>query len=78
MCGGDFFWGGGLQDPGRIPRTIECELLQDLVDSVVPGDLVTVSGIVKSVHTEVRARHGRRSPPSSPPSWPCACAPPPV
>jgi hypothetical protein len=45
-----------VQDPGRIPRTIECELTQDLVDSVVPGDLVTVAGIVKAVNTEAR-RH---------------------
>lgn len=45
--------GALFQDPGRIPRTIECELTQDLVDSVVPGDLVTVAGIVKAVNTEV-------------------------
>jgi DNA helicase MCM8 len=45
-------------DPGRIPRTIECELTQDLVDSVVPGDLVTVAGIVKAVNTEVAAGRG--------------------
>ncbi|CAG2189986.1 MCM8 [Mytilus edulis] len=31
----------------RIPRTIDCELTQDLVDSCVPGDVVTISGIVK-------------------------------
>ena len=47
-----------LQDPGRIPRTIECELTQDLVDSCVPGDLVTVAGIVKAVNTEVAAGRG--------------------
>ncbi|XP_067900466.1 DNA helicase MCM8 isoform X1 [Heterodontus francisci] len=35
------------RDAGRIPRTIECELIQDLVDSCVPGDMVTVTGIVK-------------------------------
>ncbi|XP_037079665.1 DNA helicase MCM8-like [Pollicipes pollicipes] len=35
-------------DSGRVPRTIECELLNDLVDSCVPGDIVTVCGIVKT------------------------------
>ncbi|KAI8915900.1 DNA replication licensing factor MCM8 [Gorgonomyces haynaldii] len=34
-------------DSGRIPRSIEVELLEDLVDTVVPGDVVVVSGIVK-------------------------------
>ncbi|XP_010209929.1 PREDICTED: DNA helicase MCM8 [Tinamus guttatus] len=35
------------REAGRIPRTIECELVQDLVDSCVPGDMVTITGIVK-------------------------------
>lgn len=39
--------GDGQKETGRIPRTIDCELTQDLVDSAVPGDIVTVSGIVK-------------------------------
>ncbi len=34
-------------DSGRVPRTIECELIRDLVDTVVPGDVVLVSGILK-------------------------------
>ncbi|NWU01238.1 MCM8 helicase, partial [Urocynchramus pylzowi] len=40
------------REAGRIPRTIECELLQDLVDSCVPGDMVTVTGVVKVASTE--------------------------
>ncbi|OXB68339.1 hypothetical protein ASZ78_015279, partial [Callipepla squamata] len=40
------------REAGRIPRTIECELVQDLVDSCVPGDVVTITGIVKVSSTE--------------------------
>uniref|UniRef100_A0A6I8SDY5 DNA helicase MCM8 n=1 Tax=Xenopus tropicalis TaxID=8364 RepID=A0A6I8SDY5_XENTR len=39
------------REAGRIPRTVECELIQDLVDSCVPGDMVTVTGIVKVSNT---------------------------
>jgi len=49
------------KDPGRVPRTIECELTEDLVDSCVPGDIVTVCGIVKvagSVIALDRGVHG--------------------
>ncbi|KAJ2759838.1 DNA replication licensing factor mcm8, partial [Coemansia nantahalensis] len=35
------------RDPGRVPRSIDAELLNDLVDSVVPGDVVNCTGIVK-------------------------------
>ncbi|KAJ8045687.1 DNA helicase MCM8 [Holothuria leucospilota] len=35
------------REAGRIPRTVECEMTNDLVDSCVPGDTVTVSGVVK-------------------------------
>nr|XP_004610994.1 unnamed protein product [Sorex araneus] len=40
------------REAGRIPRTIECELVHDLVDSCVPGDTVTVTGVVKVSNTE--------------------------
>lgn len=40
--------GGGQKDQGRIPRTIECELRDELVDGCIPGDIVTISGIVKA------------------------------
>ncbi|KAJ3209863.1 DNA replication licensing factor mcm8 [Entophlyctis luteolus] len=39
------------KDSGRIPRTVECELTEDLVDTVVPGDVVFLSGIVKVLET---------------------------
>jgi DNA helicase MCM8 len=35
------------KDTGRIPRTIECELTEELVGSVVPGDIATVTGVAK-------------------------------
>ena len=37
---------------GRVPRTVEVELLDDLVDSCVPGDHVKVVGMVKSVEVQ--------------------------
>uniref|UniRef100_A0A6I8PEL4 DNA helicase MCM8 n=1 Tax=Ornithorhynchus anatinus TaxID=9258 RepID=A0A6I8PEL4_ORNAN len=45
------------REAGRIPRTIECELVQDLVDSCVPGDTVTITGIVKVSNTEEGSRN---------------------
>ena len=30
-----------------MPRTVECELKDDLIESCIPGDVVTCSGIVK-------------------------------
>ncbi|CAN0075799.1 unnamed protein product [Ascophyllum nodosum] len=39
-------------EAGRIPRTVEVELHEDLVDTCIPGDVVTVSGMVKSVNAE--------------------------
>lgn len=44
--------GEGMKESGRIPRTVDCELAQDLVDSCVPGDVVTVSGVVKVNSTD--------------------------
>ncbi|KAI8999507.1 MCM2/3/5 family-domain-containing protein [Gaertneriomyces semiglobifer] len=46
-------------DSGRIPRTLEVELTEDLVDTVVPGDVVVVSGIVKVLATEEDAGQSR-------------------
>ncbi|XP_023641156.1 probable DNA helicase MCM8 isoform X2 [Capsella rubella] len=33
-------------EDGRVPRTVECELTEDLVDTCIPGDVVTVTGII--------------------------------
>ncbi|XP_040836911.1 DNA helicase MCM8 isoform X2 [Ochotona curzoniae] len=45
------------REAGRIPRTIECELVHDLVDSCVPGDTVTITGIVKVSNAEEGSRN---------------------
>ncbi|MCL7036690.1 hypothetical protein MKW94_027520 [Papaver nudicaule] len=37
-------------EEGRVPRTVECELSEDLVDACIPGDVVTVTGIVKVIN----------------------------
>ena len=34
-----------------MPRTVECELTQDLVDACIPGDVVTVTGIIRGINT---------------------------
>ncbi|XP_073250153.1 DNA helicase MCM8-like [Porites lutea] len=40
------------RESGRIPRTVECELTADLVDSCVPGDMVTITGVAKVTTSE--------------------------
>jgi hypothetical protein len=42
----------GMRESGRIPRTLECELTNDLVDSCVPGDIAVVAGEVKVASVE--------------------------
>ncbi|KAK8783428.1 hypothetical protein V5799_010208 [Amblyomma americanum] len=37
---------------GRIPRIIDCELTDDLVGAAVPGDVVTVTGIVELARSD--------------------------
>eukprot|EP00762_Andalucia_godoyi_P000658 ANDGO_05253.mRNA.1 putative DNA helicase MCM8 len=46
-------------EAGRIPRSIECELRGDLVDSCVPGDQVTVCGIVKAILAQHEGKSNR-------------------
>lgn len=35
------------RESGRVPRTVECELTNDLVYTCIPGDIVSITGIVK-------------------------------
>jgi DNA replicative helicase MCM subunit Mcm2 (Cdc46/Mcm family) len=51
---------GDLSDAGRIPRSVECELYCDLIDSTVPGDVVTVSGVLRALETDVAAGKGSK------------------
>ncbi|KAJ4841385.1 DNA replication licensing factor mcm8 [Turnera subulata] len=37
-------------EEGRVPRTVECELTEDLVDACIPGDVVTVTGIIRTIN----------------------------
>ncbi|XP_059646933.1 probable DNA helicase MCM8 [Cornus florida] len=37
-------------EDGRVPRTLECELAEDLVDACIPGDMVTVTGIIRVIN----------------------------
>lgn len=39
-------------DSGRVPRTIECEVSRELVERVIPGDVVEITGIVKVAPSE--------------------------
>lgn len=48
----------GKGEQGRIPRTIEVELRDDLVDGCIPGDVITVCGVVKARKTSVLAGGG--------------------
>ncbi|KAK4874713.1 hypothetical protein RN001_014073 [Aquatica leii] len=40
--------GANQYENGRVPRTIECELTDDLVGFCLPGDDVTITGVIKS------------------------------
>ncbi|XP_057865260.1 probable DNA helicase MCM8 isoform X2 [Cryptomeria japonica] len=46
-------------EEGRMPRTVECELTEDLVDACIPGDVVTVCGIVKVINTDIDVGGGK-------------------
>ncbi|KAL6610353.1 hypothetical protein ACP70R_040322 [Stipagrostis hirtigluma subsp. patula] len=38
-------------EEGQVPRTVECELTEDLVDCCIPGEIVTVTGIVNVLNS---------------------------
>ncbi|CAD6271896.1 unnamed protein product [Miscanthus lutarioriparius] len=46
-------------EEGRVPRTVECELTEDLVDCCIPGEIVTVTGIVKVLNNYMDVGGGK-------------------
>ncbi|PIA38676.1 hypothetical protein AQUCO_02700121v1 [Aquilegia coerulea] len=46
-------------EEGRVPRTVECELTEDLVDACIPGDVVTVTGIIKVINNYIDVGGGK-------------------
>jgi DNA helicase MCM8 len=42
-----------------VPRTVECELTEDLVDCCIPGEVVTVTGIVKALNNYMDVGGGK-------------------
>ncbi|XP_047044351.1 probable DNA helicase MCM8 [Lolium rigidum] len=47
------------REEGRVPRTIECELAEDLVDCCIPGEVVTVTGNVKVLNNYMDVGGGK-------------------
>jgi DNA helicase MCM8 len=33
---------------GKLPKTIDCEIRDDLIDACISGDIVTICGIMKT------------------------------
>ncbi|KAM7262451.1 hypothetical protein ACFE04_000134 [Oxalis oulophora] len=46
-------------EDGRVPRTVECELTEDLVDACIPGDVVTVTGIIRVINNYIDIGGGK-------------------
>jgi DNA helicase MCM8 len=42
---------------GKMPKTIDCEIKDDLIDSCISGDIVTICGVMK---TEIQSDMGGR------------------
>jgi DNA helicase MCM8 len=47
-------------EPGRVPKSVEIELTEELVERVVPGDVVIVTGTVKALSSESITGRGSR------------------
>lgn len=54
-----------LPDEGRIPRILEAELTNDLVDMIVPGETVRLSGILKTLESASEKLFGLAPAPGS-------------
>ncbi|KAL6620376.1 hypothetical protein ACP70R_035515 [Stipagrostis hirtigluma subsp. patula] len=47
------------REEGRVPRTVECELTEDLVDCCIPGEIITVTGIVNVLNNYMDVGGGK-------------------
>ena len=60
--------GGDVMDPGRMPRTVICELEDSLCGACIPGDVVTVTGTVSALpadEVDGKGSYQRRGAPKS-------------
>ena len=46
-------------EEGRVPRTVECEVRGEVVDSCLPGEVVTVCGFVKFINRDTDIGGGK-------------------
>ena len=49
------------EDGGRVPRTVEVELLEDLTDNLIPGDTIRVTGVVKTSDAKTKKQKKNES-----------------
>uniref|UniRef100_A0A7S2ZNK1 DNA helicase n=1 Tax=Rhodosorus marinus TaxID=101924 RepID=A0A7S2ZNK1_9RHOD len=50
-----------VREVGRMPRTLDIELVSDLIDSCNPGDTVTICGVSKALNVEAGNNAGGRA-----------------
>uniref|UniRef100_A0AAR5Q6U8 DNA helicase MCM8 n=1 Tax=Dendroctonus ponderosae TaxID=77166 RepID=A0AAR5Q6U8_DENPD len=48
-------------DVARVPQTIECELTEDLVKCCLPGDVATISGVIKVLDPNDNKRKNKQN-----------------
>ena len=53
--------GDPADENSNVPRTMTIEFMHELVDTIVPGDLVTISGVVKALNIDSIAGRGSMS-----------------
>ena len=42
---------------GKLPKTIDCEIKDDLIDACISGDIVTLCGVMKTeLQNDVKVR----------------------
>lgn len=47
---------------GKLPKTIDCEIRDDLIDSCISGDIVTICGIMKTeLQNDMKGFGGQKS-----------------